>query len=387
MITERVLLIDDDINMLASLKRLMRREGFIEVLTAENSESALAALTANKPVAVIVSDYRMPGVDGIELLSQAQALFPETVRMMLTGMAELDVALNAINRGKIFRFLLKPITPEDFLIAIRAGIDQYRLITSERELLEKTLKGSIKILFEILALINPAIFERANRLRMLAQNVTACTAPELLWETELAALLSQIGVAILPKDIQQKKEKGMILDEREEALYFSHPKFGKLLVNNIPRLEGVAEAIYYQYKHFNGDGFPPGKAKEMEIPFTGRLLKVIMDFDELIQQGNAGLSAIEVMYHRWGVYDPIILSTLEKFVKSQKQAGVVKSVAVEEVEEGMILAKDVVDQKGKILYPLGTIITDVMVIQLRNFQSYNVLVTPIQVYEKEVKTD
>ncbi|NIQ03497.1 MAG: response regulator, partial [Nitrospinaceae bacterium] len=93
--------------------------------------------------AVVVSDMRMPDMDGIQFLSRVREHYPQTVRMMLTGYADVKTAMNAVNEGNIFRFMTKPCPPEVFEKVLSAGIEQYRLITAERDLLERTLKGSV----------------------------------------------------------------------------------------------------------------------------------------------------------------------------------------------------------------------------------------------------
>jgi response regulator RpfG family c-di-GMP phosphodiesterase len=383
--SDRILLVDDEPNILASLVRHLRKDNQYEVATAENGEIGLAVLGDSGPFSLVVSDFRMPGMTGVEFLSKAMAAQPDTVRIMLTGQMELEVALDAINKGKIFRFLMKPISPDDFLAAVNAGVEQYRLITAEKDLMEKTLKGSVKILFEILSLTNPETFNKSTRLRQMAQDITTQLAPDKTWEAELAALLCQIGVVILPKEIQDKKRRGEPLNEREQAIYFSHPKIGKALVSNIPRLESVADAILYQYKNYDGGGTPPGGPKGKEIPFTGRLLKAISDYDDLINTGNNNFNAIQSMWHRWGEYDPEIMAAIEKMAMGEKNKNIEKTVSLEAIEPGMTLARDILDQQGRMLYPKDTLLTEVICIQLRNFYNYRVITKPAIIYENYTK--
>ncbi|WP_457577163.1 response regulator, partial [Desulfomarina sp.] len=106
MTNETILFVDDEVNVLQSMKRQLRKR--FTVLTSESRADALALLKKQGPVAVIVSDMRMPGMDGIQLLSQVKALYPDTVRIMLTGNADQETAVEAVNTGQIFRFLTKP---------------------------------------------------------------------------------------------------------------------------------------------------------------------------------------------------------------------------------------------------------------------------------------
>ena len=156
---ERILLVDDDSNVLDGYRRSLSREFLLE--TAIGSDEALPLIERNGPYAVIVSDMRMPGMNGIQLLSAVRNASPDTIRVILTGNADLQTAIDAINEGSIFRFLIKPCDREVMARTLTAALMQYRLVTAEKELLEQTLSGSIQVLTEVLSLVNPAAFGRA----------------------------------------------------------------------------------------------------------------------------------------------------------------------------------------------------------------------------------
>jgi DNA-binding NtrC family response regulator len=141
---EKVLFVDDDRNLLASCERSFRRKFTVE--TAEGGEAALQAIAERGPFAVVVSDRQMPGMDGIQLLSLVRQRAPDTVRIMLTGNVDLEGAIKVVNEGNIFRFLTKPCALEILGKAVEDALAQYRLVTAEKELLNKTLSGSIKLL-------------------------------------------------------------------------------------------------------------------------------------------------------------------------------------------------------------------------------------------------
>ena len=166
---ETILLVDDDSNILDGYRRTLRREFQIE--TAMGGEQALKLVAETGPYAVVVSDMRMPGMDGIQLLSKVKAQSPNTIRVMLTGNADMDTAVDAINEGNIFRFLNKPCSKEMMAKTLTAALVQYRLITAENQLLEETLSGSIQVLTEVLSLVNPAAFGRAERARRYIHHI------------------------------------------------------------------------------------------------------------------------------------------------------------------------------------------------------------------------
>jgi len=157
----KILCVDDEPLILEGLTRQLRRN--YQVKTAVGGEAALAVLEKESPFAVVISDMRMPGMNGAEFLKRSLKGWPDTVRMLLTGQTELDAAISAVNEGNIFRFLTKPCAPDALTSALTAAVNQYRLVTTERVLLEQTLHGSIKTLTDILALAQPTAFGRATR--------------------------------------------------------------------------------------------------------------------------------------------------------------------------------------------------------------------------------
>jgi DNA-binding NtrC family response regulator len=162
---EKILLVDDDNSVLDGYRRSLSREFVTE--TALGGQQALQLTADSGPYAVVVSDMRMSGMDGIQLLSKIKALSPDTIRVMLTGNADMETAINAINEGSIFRFLNKPCSKE-----VKAKtLVQYRLVNAEKQLLEQTLSGSMQVLTEVLSLVNPAAFSRAERARRYIHHI------------------------------------------------------------------------------------------------------------------------------------------------------------------------------------------------------------------------
>ena len=143
---EKILLVDDEPNVLDGYRRTLGREFTLE--TAVGGQEALG-LIGEKPYAVVVSDMRMPGMDGVQLLSRIKASSPDTIRVMLTGHADMETAINAINEGSIFRFLNKPTTKEMMAKTLTAALVQHRLVTAEKQLLEQTLSGALQVLTEV----------------------------------------------------------------------------------------------------------------------------------------------------------------------------------------------------------------------------------------------
>jgi len=238
---EKILLVDDESNILDGYRRSLSREFFLE--TALGGKQALDLFAENGPYAVVVSDMRMPGMDGIELLSKIKAQSPDTIRIMLTGNAEIDTAISAINEGSIFRFLSKPCSKEMMAKTLTAALVQHQLVTAERQLLEETLSRSIQVLTEVLSLVNPAAFSRAERARRYIHHIVTSMKLPNVWQYEVAAMMSQLGCVTLPSETIEAVYKGEKLSANEQAQYDAHLSVAYDLLSKIPRLEPIARMI------------------------------------------------------------------------------------------------------------------------------------------------
>ncbi len=152
---------------------------------------------------MIMSDMRMPGMSGAMLLARVREVAPSSVRILLTGQSDFNSAVEAVNEGQIFRFLSKPCPPDTLIKTLWAGVDQHRLLTIEKELLEKTLRGAIQALSAILDLAQPRTFGRASRVQRMARKAMETMPSETmaqaeLWPIEVAAAVSQLGCITVP---------------------------------------------------------------------------------------------------------------------------------------------------------------------------------------------
>jgi len=376
----KILLVDDDHNILSSYRRLLRKK--FDLVTVDSGAKGITALQEQGPFAVVVSDYRMPEMDGVQFLSAARQVSPDTVRVMLTGQADFQATMDAVNKGNIFRFLTKPCPTEYLMNALTAAVEQYRLITAERELLDNTLKGIIKLLIDILSMVNPVAFSQSSRLIKTVRSLANRLNIKEKWEVELAALLSQIGCVTIPGEILQKKYQGLKLSESENEMFLAHPKTGRDLIENIPRLEGIAEGIAYQMKQFDGTGIPEDNRQGKDIPLIARILKVALDFDTHITAGKSYEQAFELMYNQRQWYDPDVLAALEADILNIEKGFVVRAIGLSDVLSGMILADNIEDPNGVVLIPKGYEITDVLKMRLSNYARFGRIVEPIKVIEQ-----
>jgi response regulator RpfG family c-di-GMP phosphodiesterase len=374
---DRILCVDDDPNVLQAYQRALRKRFHLEI--ALGPEEALDAVVSHGPFAVVVADMRMPGMDGVQLLAKVRKHAPDTVRIMLTGNADQQTAIDAVNEGHIFRFLTKPCPPEVFARALEAGIEQHRLITAERDLLSKTLSGSVKVLTDVLSLANPQAFGRTARVRPLVARLCEALRPQRTWAIEIAAMLSQIGCISIPPETLAKIAKHQPLSPKEAQAYQSHPAAGAQLLAKIPRLEEVAEIVAYQNKRYDGEGFPPDRRLGAAIPLGSRILKVALDWDALVSDGLPEDLAIAEMNDREGWYDPIVLEALRALV-GIPQAYVIRQVRVDHVPVGAVLADDVRSLGGTMLCAKGQEVTAWVRARLRGYATSVGIAGPIRIF-------
>ena len=352
---ETVLLVDDEANILEGFRRTLGKRFSIE--TATGGAEALELIRSRGPFAVVVSDQCMPEMTGVELLARIHELSSDTVRVMLTGYADLDAAMAAVNQGHVFRFLAKPCPPETLATAIEAALEQHRLITAERELLDKTLRGSIRVLSEILTMSNPEAFGRSARLQRLVRRLIQAAKPPDSWRIDLAAALSQIGCVSIPKEITQKMLQGGKLTEEEENILSSAPALGARHISRIPRLEEVAEIIRRQNERYDAKPKPP---------LGSRMLKLASDYDLLVFRGMKKFDALAGLKARLGCYDLELLRLLEREV--YRESGFVRrAVPVADLAKGMIVDEDILMESGLLLLAKGQEINATVQMHLENF--------------------
>lgn len=373
---EAVLLVDDESYVLEALRRQLCRE--FPLVAASGADEALTVLKERGPFFACVSDYRMPGMDGIALLTQVRAISPQTVRLLLTGHADLRIAIDAINRGQLFRFLIKPCAPDHLIQSLRDALAQYRLITAEQELREQTLTGSLQVLCDILALLNPEAFGRATRIARIVDSIARSLPVDDPWTLKTAAMLSQVGCILLPEEIVRKVYRSEPLTPQESQLWNQHPYVAADLLKNIPRMQSVARIIADQDKRYDGQGVAVDRRKGSEIPLEARILKVALDFDALQAAGVHPTLAYDQMKHREGWYDPDVLDALRRAFADIIRYEI-RAVSMSDLAPGMILQEDVRATTGILLAAKGQPVTDTMIARLSAYSTNIGVRQPISV--------
>ncbi|HEX6832303.1 MAG TPA: response regulator, partial [Rudaea sp.] len=240
----RVLCVDDDPNVLAGLERTLF--GHFDVSTANSAAAALGSLAANGPPDIVVSDMRMPEMDGARFLSIVRERWPDTMRILLTGYSDTESAIAAINDGAIFRYLCKPCPEEALLSTLHKAAERRSVQQAERRLLETTLAATAKTLADILALSSPWAFRRSSLARSCVSHAMRTLKWPQPWIYEVAASLSQIGSIGVPEETLRRDASHRPLTGADARLIAEHPETAYRLLFDIPRLQTVAEIVRYQ---------------------------------------------------------------------------------------------------------------------------------------------
>ena len=355
----RVLCVDDEPLVLEGLQLHLRRR--CELALAGSGEEGLAALERGEPFDVVISDMRMPGMDGAAFLARARARWPDTTRVLLTGHADLDAAQAAVNEGQIFRFLTKPCPPEVVIATVEAGAAQRRLVVAERVLLEQTLAGAVRALVEVLALASPVAFGRAARLHRTV--AALCERLDLRdrWPVEVAAQLSQLGSIQLPPALAEKLHDGRPLEPEERAVADRAPELAERLLANIPRLEPVREILAVVARR---GAAGPGAASPVERPLGARLLELALELDRLEGSGLSAQEAIAVIQARPGQHERRHLEALAAEV-ADRTATEIREVPLAGLLPGMVLAEDLRARTGLLLVARGHTVSAGMLSRLQ----------------------
>ena len=386
MIGNQILFVDDDPNILSAYKRSLHKR--YQIVTCLSGDEGLNRLSNNGPFAVVVADMQMPGMNGVEFLRRAEVQAPDTVRLMLTGNADQKTAADAVNQGHVFSFLTKPCPPESLEVALNNAIKQYRLIIAEKELLEQTLNGAIKVLTDVLSMNDPHAFGRAERLRDEMRVIGKWFKAPRPWELELGAMLSQIGYVSLPPTLLMKSRAGLSLTGPERDMIARVPQTGAALLENIPRLGTVAEIVRYQNQNYDGTGFPVAGLSGEAIPIGARILRVLNEILDAEAAKRSRTEAFRKMRKTTGIFDPQVLEAIAACFDiyiddtGDSEAFSLITARVSDLTIGTVLGEDVQTRDGTLIVTAGTRIAAPLLQKLRNFSELGALREPLIVRAK-----
>lgn len=410
-----LLFVDDEANILAALKRLFRPHGY-NILTAESGQDGLA-LMAQQSVDLVISDMRMPAMDGAEFLKQVATQWPDTIRILLTGYADLTSTIKAVNAGKIYRYISKPWEDNDITTSVKRALEQKNLeaerdrllaLTNSQnaelkrlntgledqvlartnelqqtvsflELAHESLDASYRTTVEVFSNLIEMRDQHTGKARQLAEQVVQLGQLCSLDETELrnlryAALLRNIGKVGLSDKLLGKSISSM--NDVEHKKFIHHPVIGEGVLMALEPLHDAAHLICHQHEQFNGKGYPD-QLKGEHIPIASRILKIVGDYYDL-QHGlivtghlNASEAREYLRSQSDSHYDPEIVILFNSLLgRKKKQADDVSECLVKSngLQAGMVLSRDLVLSDKVLLLSKGHTLSDNLIGRIHNME-------------------
>jgi response regulator RpfG family c-di-GMP phosphodiesterase len=393
---QKILYVDDEASLLSSFTSLMRKESVVTT-TLEDSTQIESVLTASGPFAVVLTDQRMPSLDGVGVLETVARIHPATVRIMVTGFADYNDTLRAINSGGISQYITKPWKDEELKRIIQESVMRYNLRAENdyliaalreknnrlHELLEGTVAETSRILSDMVGYVNAHASSQVMKIRKLGLAILT-TFPNLTaeekWEIQRALELFNLGIALLPAWIQVSLTKEGLGSLKRFPVAATHYLLAAGLLKDIPRFEGVARIISMQHRNFDGTGEPEGvHCRGKEIPLGARLLHILLDLDTLSTERFRGREVLEHMRERPTRYDVELIAHMLGDYSAAASAMHDADVSVENLKPGMTLINDVLSVGGFHLFKAQTVLTATSIITLKQWHAKDPVLQPIRV--------
>ncbi len=423
-----LLFVDDEANVLSSLKRLFRPFGY-RIFTAESGAAGLELLEREE-IDLVVSDMRMPEMNGAQFLEKVNARWPDTVRILLTGYAEIDATIAAINKGHIYRYISKPWEDNDIVLDIQHALRMRQLEKEHRRLeelthrqneelkdlnanLENKVKARTEELRQTMGFLEVAheklkqgfvtsvrVFSNLIEMRegdmaghsQRVAELSRAIARQLgmadaeVQDVFLAALLHDVGKIGLPDYLLQKPFPNLTGTERFEVM--NHAVKGQMALMALEQLQGAAKLIRSHHEHFDGMGYPD-RLHGLEIPLGARIIALANEFDaaqhgmllsKRLKQADAVLFIQE---GSGGRYDPAVVEAFMKVMRAAAREPVAAEIALhsDQARAGMVLARDLVGKHGELLLSKDHVLDRSLIEQIKGFERLGGELT-IHVYEK-----
>jgi putative nucleotidyltransferase with HDIG domain len=425
-----VLFVDDEVNILSSLKRLFHPCGY-RIFTAEGGRQALEIMD-RESVDLVISDMRMPEMNGAQFLAQVNERWPQTVRILLTGHSEIRDTIDAINQGHIYRYIAKPWEDNDIVLSVKQALHQKQLELANQRLealthkqneelkdlnanleekvkarteevrqtmgflevahttLKKSFITSIRVFSSLIDMRHTSLAGHSHRVAELSRNIAQQMGMKEadIQDVFLAALLHDIGKIGLPDYLLEKPFSGLSTEER--LMVVKHPVLGQTALMALEQMRVPAKLIRSHHEHFDGMGYPD-RLTGLEIPLGARIIALANEYDSvqvgtLMTRRLSPSDATRFIQDGSGRrYDPLVV---EAFINVQRSAGnAAKTVAElalssEQLKFGMVLSRDLISKKGELLLSKDHMLDVSFIEEIKTFEFMGGKLT-IYVYEKK----
>ena len=361
-LNNKLLCVDDEESILRGFQLNLRKN--FDLHLASDGQEGLEVFKREGGFAVVLSDMRMPRMNGAEMLAAIKAIDPEVVTVLLTGYTDFESAMAAVNEGNVFRMLSKPCPPETLNKVLCDAVNQYDLICSKRILLDKTLRGAVDALAQSLATIQPLFFGRAQRVRRLSNMLTEILQMNDAWRVDVAAVFSQLAYLSLPAHISKEVYHREKLSPEIKVMLRELPEETLKIVDLIPGLEevrGILERIDIQPKFETND--------VTGLRLGASILRLALDYDYYKEQGHQDLLILKTFESRLETYDPKVVEALSKHINNNASSFTMNEIHSKDFKEGMILAEDLLLQENMLIASSGADIDRHLLKVIRNYTS------------------
>jgi putative nucleotidyltransferase with HDIG domain len=403
-----LMFVDDEASILSSLKRLFRPHGY-KILTAGGGAEGLALLE-KEHVDLVVSDMRMPEMDGAHFLEQVRDRWPAVVRILLTGYADVGSTIAAINRGEIYRYVSKPWDDNEIVLTVRDALERKRLEAENNRLSDLTVRQNeeLKALnagLEQKVAERTAALKHANDLLQQGFMLTVRTFSSLIelrggrlaghgrrvaehshnlaqrmglspsdqQDIMLAALLHDIGKISLPDNVLDKPFAALAGEARNRMM--EHPIKGQQLLQSVEQLANAAKIIRHHHEHLDGSGYPDHLVG-LAIPIGARIIAVANDYDALqmgaltLQEHTPEQAFEHIVAGRGRQYDPAVVKAFGALLaESSSEEPSDHAMRPTELKPGMMLARDLEHPAGHVLIPAGQLVDRQIIDHLLTIES------------------
>ncbi len=401
----QVLCVDDEQNILRAIKRALFSLD-VDLTLVDSGEKALAVMK-EKTIHVVISDMKMPGMTGAELLEQVAAHYPDTFRVVLTGFADIDATIKAVNQGRIHRYLQKPWDNQELINTIEEGLERIKLKDENARLQKltklqnaklkevnnsleqvvqkrtKQIKAALRrieqrnaaleqVLFNVIS-INPDIDGKfaieVSELATKLANLLECSKEETNI-IRYACLIGELGLlGLKPEHYRPAFNK---LSYQQQKNYLSQTKLAKTILAPAEHLREVSDILEYQFEYYNGAGLY--KLVATQIPIGARILAVARDYWRMVSGRITGQpmtpieARVELKKHRNTRYDGNVLDILLNTKDIDKPSYIENRLSTEELKPGMVLSKNLYNESHILLLPEGHVFTDATIAKLAQYE-------------------
>ncbi|HAU59492.1 MAG TPA: hypothetical protein DHU78_01625 [Opitutae bacterium] len=358
----KILCVDDEESILRGFQLNLRKD--FELHLASNGKEGLEVFEREKGFALVLSDMRMPEMDGATMLSEIKKVDHEVVTVLLTGHTDFESAIAAVNEGNVFRMLSKPCPPETLIKVLKDGLNQHDLITSKRILLDQTLRGAVDALAQSLSTAKPLFFGRAQRVRRVAKEIGDMMQIPHTWRLDVASVFSQLAYISIPESVSEDVYHNRKLSPEVKRIIQNLPEDTQRIINKIPGLEEVGEIlskldVQHRFETDDGSG----------VRTAASILKVALDYDYYEQQGHDKNLIVQTLNSRKNDYDPKVTGILSQLLLVAEQSFRLDEVPIKRLEVGMRLAQDLRLDDGFLVASSGADIDLQLLKVIRNYDS------------------